>query len=366
MFSKPFSAIVISGDFYEIGKSYEIALSRLGLTVYRKELQPWKYSSGLNIRLLRRCFSQTSWQAILKNNHARITRSVLKNVEILRPDLAVIYKGRYLSPDILAENKRKFPETHWICWVMDPILKYDEYEKSILEVMDAVFYYRRGDQAKIQNLTPNSYFLPAAYDDTYYMPKNSKTENFQISFIGALTPYRYQILENVIRCNGLLPQETCVRIGKWPGLALKQMIQPQAFASHLWKEKFIQAKTVDAQHINQIYNNSKVCLNIHREKIEDYGVNPRAFEISGAGGFQLIDQVPDVEDFFEPDREIVTYSSPQEAADKFAFYARNFKARSRIAHNAYIRACSQHRYIDRFQEMLNVLRYEELFSRKSQ
>ncbi|MDC0156707.1 glycosyltransferase [Verrucomicrobia bacterium] len=81
-----------------------------------------------------------------------------------------------------------------------------------------------------------------------------------------------------------------------------------------------------------LYNtlaSSKLTLNVHGQVDANFGLarfaagNIRLFEATGAGTCLLTDNLPHIEDFFEPDKEIVTYESPKEAKEKALFLINN-------------------------------------------
>jgi spore maturation protein CgeB len=81
-------------------------------------------------------------------------------------------------------------------------------------------------------------------------------------------------------------------------------------------------------------------------------VNPRAFEICGCGGFQLADAAIPLESFFEPGREVVTFSSVAEARDLIRYYLRHDSERIAIAGRGMARAHSEHTYDRRLRPAL--------------
>jgi spore maturation protein CgeB len=84
-------------------------------------------------------------------------------------------------------------------------------------------------------------------------------------------------------------------------------------------------------------------------------VNPRTFEISGCGGFQLADALIPVEEFFEPEREIVLFGGVEEARDKIRYYLAHEAKRRAIAARAHRRAHAEHTYDRRLAAALDRL-----------
>jgi spore maturation protein CgeB len=74
-------------------------------------------------------------------------------------------------------------------------------------------------------------------------------------------------------------------------------------------------KTLDHGEINDIYNRSKVCLNVHHTQSKK-AVNPRTFEILGSGGMLLTDRRLGEIEGFEDGEGYMHYSNDAELIDK--------------------------------------------------
>jgi spore maturation protein CgeB len=98
---------------------------------------------------------------------------------------------------------------------------------------------------------------------------------------------------------------------------------------------------------------AKVCLNtLHYGEVD--GLNCRAFEIAGCGGFQLISDVPAIAEHFEPDEEIVVFRSVDEMVEKARHYAGHPEAAREIAARGRARAHRDHTYEHRLADILRI------------
>jgi spore maturation protein CgeB len=88
-------------------------------------------------------------------------------------------------------------------------------------------------------------------------------------------------------------------------------------------------------------------------------VNPRTFEISGCGGFQLVDALIPVGEFFEPGRELALFASVEEARDKIRYYLAHDEERQAMAARAFRRAHAEHTYDVRLKDALDRLAERE-------
>lgn len=93
---------------------------------------------------------------------------------------------------------------------------------------------------------------------------------------------------------------------------------------------------------------SLITANIHIDAAGSFAGNIRLFEATGVGSCLLTDHKRNISSFFEPDAEIVTFSSPEEAREKARWLldhvvqtreiARRGQRRTQMDHSASVRA----------------------------
>lgn len=101
-----------------------------------------------------------------------------------------------------------------------------------------------------------------------------------------------------------------------------------------------------------VFANSKINLNISLRSIYT-GIPLRAFDIMGCGGFMITNFQEDFLRHFEPDEEVVFYSSYDELLDKVEYYLSHDEQRNRIARNALQKVSTEHTYLQRAQTILS-------------
>lgn len=85
------------------------------------------------------------------------------------------------------------------------------------------------------------------------------------------------------------------------------------------------------------------------------GLNARAFETCGIGGFQMIDWNPGLPHLFEPGEEVVTFRSMDELKSKIDYYLDHEDERREIAEAGRRRAQSEHTYRHRLETLLKTV-----------
>ncbi|HKM35324.1 MAG TPA: DUF3880 domain-containing protein [Lachnospiraceae bacterium] len=93
----------------------------------------------------------------------------------------------------------------------------------------------------------------------------------------------------------------------------------------------------------QIFKASKINLNITL-KILQSGMPLRALDVMGAGGFLLSNYQEELMDNFVPEKDLVLYTSIEDAVDKASFYLHHEDLRQTIAQNGHNKVCENFNY----------------------
>ena len=105
----------------------------------------------------------------------------------------------------------------------------------------------------------------------------------------------------------------------------------------------------------EILLRTKISFNRHINVAENYANNMRLYEATGMGSLLLTDKKDNLENLFEIDKEIITYTSKEEALEKYEFFIRNPIEASKIAHAGQTRTLKEHTYEIRMQELKEIL-----------
>lgn len=121
-------------------------------------------------------------------------------------------------------------------------------------------------------------------------------------------------------------------------------VPPQYCGSPLSDEEYI-----------KMYSRSKISLGFTTVAEIPAGGDPikqvrlRDFEAPMSGAFYMVEYFDELTEFFEPDREIVFFSSPDELADKAKYYLSHDTEREKIRAAGTERARCEHTWQKRFQ-----------------
>jgi spore maturation protein CgeB len=98
---------------------------------------------------------------------------------------------------------------------------------------------------------------------------------------------------------------------------------------------------------------SIVINNLHYGEI--WGLNARAFEVAGAGAFQMVDWRPGLGQLFDDGKELVSFSSMNDLKQKIDYWLPRHDERHAIAQAGMQRAHAEHTYTLRLQLLLDTL-----------
>ena len=85
-------------------------------------------------------------------------------------------------------------------------------------------------------------------------------------------------------------------------------------------------------------------------------VNQRVFDVPAAGAFVLTDWRAQMDDLFEPEKEVIFYRSPEEVPELLKYYLAHPQERGRIAAAARKRVLAEHTYAHRLQTIIAHMR----------
>jgi spore maturation protein CgeB len=100
---------------------------------------------------------------------------------------------------------------------------------------------------------------------------------------------------------------------------------------------------------------SRITLNRHIDVAESNANNMRLYEATGVGAMLLTDRKDNLHEIFEIGREVIAYSSKEEAAELVRYYLDHPEEAALIARSGQIRTLREHTYAQRMQELVPIL-----------
>lgn len=276
-----------------------------------------------------------------------IGQTILAGFQIDPPDLVFAMAQAPLDLEMLDSLRRQgITRAFWFCEDFHVM----PYWKALAPHFDVFFHIQPEDFSKpLRDAGGNGVPLPMAFDPQIHCPVDLREEDRRrygsdLSFVGAGYYNRIQCLPSLFSM-GLRIWGT-----EWP-------ITPE-FLDVMPEPNVRQSSETS----NLIFNATHINLNLHSspwcDSVNPVGdfVNPRTFELAGAGGFQLVDERRDLGQFFVPGREVVTFRDLTECREKISYYLSHPEERLEIAARARSRALGEHTYRHRMETALDLLR----------
>ena len=100
---------------------------------------------------------------------------------------------------------------------------------------------------------------------------------------------------------------------------------------------------------------SRITVNVHIDVAENYANNMRLYEATGCAALLVTDMKDNLAELFEPDREVLTYESADEAVEKIRYCLDHPAEAESIAAAGQARTLREHTYGQRMAELAEIL-----------
>ncbi len=335
------------GGSLPIARATARALRQLGHHVRDLDLSPFLPA----YQELLRCGSDLRLSRKAEELRAALVRligeTLLTQFWIEPPDVVFAIAQAPLDPASLAQlGERGIVRAFWFCEDAHVMPYWSELSKSY-----DVFFHLQPDTLS-EPLRERGVFglpLPVGFDPEVHHPVELSEDQraryaCELSCIGAGYHNRIEFLP------GLFDMGLRLYGTDWPAA--------EPFLSS--SPEFNQRQT--SESCNLIFNASSVNLNLHSSPwtdgvnpLGDY-VNPRCFEVAGAGAFQLVDERRLLGTAFEIGSEIDTFRDLSECRHKIRYYWNHADERREMAGRARERALRDHTYVQRMRVAIDALR----------
>ena len=341
------SSVLVLGTFGKgaLENFYIAGFEKLGITVSRFDIAT-PYYNQLQNSVIRKVFNKISIRPFIKP----LNNSVLAFLKDKYFDVILVFKGMELLPETVAQLQEH--ATVLANYNADhPFLFFSRGSgnsnvlKSIPHYNIHFSYAKRIALQLKQNFGKESFVVPFGYDSEAKGNSELLQNNFEdkFLFIGAYDKERSKYL-NKLKLDSL----EIYGDDKW---ATRNITRPYI------REVFKNKSLFNEEIVNAI-GAAKGIINLLRPQniIED-SHNMRTFEVPAYGGLLIAQRTTEQEAFFEEDKEIVFFDSPEELRDKLLYVKNNPSVVNTIKSNARNRSIrSGYSYNDRSREMIDIIK----------
>ncbi|MDR0418970.1 MAG: glycosyltransferase [Prevotellaceae bacterium] len=277
-----------------------------------------------------------------KRSQKSFNKRVKDEYESFKPNLVFIFNGDILTAETISYFKK---QSKVAVWLLDGTHRHPN-SVALASGVDAYFCFDRRDAMELAEDGINVYFLPQAYDPEVYYPMSNVKKDIDVIFIGMLYGYPKRI-----RLLKMLANE----IDKNYKFQVYGVYKPIYKNPVKWlfreKHSVFKNRNIPPEKVNELYNRSRMCINIHHQQSED-GANPKTFEICGAGTFQIVDYNKYIAEVYTQE-EVAVYNSDSEFMEKvMQSLQTDVSDRAKQAHE---KVRKYHTFEQRILEVLDIL-----------
>ncbi|HEY2374038.1 MAG TPA: glycosyltransferase [Gaiellaceae bacterium] len=188
-----------------------------------------------------------------------------------------------------------------------------------------------------------THLLRIGFDDRVLQRIDAKEKRYDVVFVGQLGGGEHGPANDVLEAAA-----AHVPVEVWgPGLDDRSERSPFRTRHHgvVWGIEML-----------RVLAGSRIALNRHIAAAEGHANNMRLFEATGVGAMLLTDAARGLDTLFEPDREVVTYTSAGDLVEKARWYLEHEDERAAIAAAGHARTLSDHTYVARMRELVSILK----------
>ena len=266
---------------------------------------------------------------------AHLNRLFLETVQKERPDVIFCVLMHFELWLETLEIARGMCNATLVNWATDDSWKYRQFSRLIASHFDlyATTYATTLERARRDGL--HNFYLTqwAAAGKMLQEPLSARDCRYSVSFVGSRYGNRVEWI-NGLRQKGI--EVTCF--------------------GHGWENG-----SVAAEEIPRIMRNSVISLNFGDSGMVMDGlsvsrsrqIKARIFEVPGCGGFLLTQPSDDLDRYYRPGCEVVTFDNLEELVRKISYFLAHPDERDRIARAGHERTRSEHTYEIRFTQLLD-------------
>ena len=289
-----------------------------------------------------------------------VRRELLAAVDAVDPDLmfAVLFQDQ-IPADVLVELRDR-PRPVTFNWFADDHWRFEDFTHHWAPLFNACSTTARSALTKYEAIGYDSVIKTQWACNHHLYKPTPGPPRFDVTFIGQPHGNRRDVIT-----------------------ALRRSRVPVKTWGYGWKEG-----RLDQQQMIEVFGTSRINLNLSNASVTADGRSPapagrverlrrllnprravaategltfqdqikgRNFEIPGTGGFQLSGASEDLASYYEPDKEIVLFSSTDELIEKAQRYLETDEERSAIATAGYRRTLAEHTYAHRYRAIFREL-----------
>lgn len=257
-----------------------------------------------------------------------------KQIIKLKPDIIYCQNISFFPPELLKriKNNTKLLVGQIACPLPPKsfILEYDLILTSFPHFVN-----------QLKKIGVNSEYFKIGFDERILNKIGQENQSIDFSFVGSITRHHNKansLIEYLVNNSDL----------KVYGNGLNNLKRNSVIRKNHNGEKW-------GLDFYRTIARSKISLNRHINTSENYANNMRLYEATGMGSLLLTDMKDNLNELFTIDKEIVTYTCMEEAAEKVKYFLSNPYKAQKISQAGQKKTLEEHSYKKRMHELKKIL-----------
>ncbi len=277
-----------------------------------------------------------------------MTKRLRERVEEFRPDLLFVFLYSDEFDPVLLQRITQETKVVTLNWFADDHWRFESFSRKWATCFAYVSTTDRSSIPKYHALGYKNVLLTQWGANTAIYRKADEPITYDVSFVGQAHGDRPAIIR-ALQKQGIwvYTRGTHWKVRRWHNYGRRLGV-----LSKLRYERIVNTTRISQEEMVKVFRCSRINLNLSvSSQLAQNQIKGRNFEIPACGGFQLSGVAERLEEFFEPDKEIVLYRSFDELVEKIRYYLAHESERATIAEAGYQRVLRDHTYEYRFREL---------------
>jgi hypothetical protein len=222
-----------------------------------------------------------------------------------------------------------------------------------LRGIDCVLTSHANFQQNFQHKGQASERVLPAFEPNILKLLENVVPDLDCSFVGNLT---WAHVQRIHVLSQLVKQIPIQIWGNHPRLLSKGLLHKGYIPAYLEAKKFRSRMnpSIWGMDMYSVLARSHMTVNVHGEVADSIAGNMRMFEATGVGTLLFTEKTTNIQELFEPEKEVITYSSVDDLIDKIKYFIKNSKERLDIAKAGKKKTMQNHTTIQRVSELLRI------------
>lgn len=335
--------LIIGYDYFHYAQSIVNACNLLGHEATRIQVRNFSEveKSRWKVQMVKLGF-----RSLEKEYEKKQEQGYIDFADSFQPDICIVLNGNCVRAGFLSAMQARGVKL--VLFMIDSLQEKD-YKKfsSQLPYYNEIYSYESTDKDAYPEMDIKYLFI--GYDETIFYPESEcNNKNIDISFVGLLDKNRLAVLEKVAEYAEKHNKNFFIHTKPYKQRHLLHKIKNH-FKREKFKEnypylsKFLLNSSVCNEDLADVYRNSKICINIHKDHGSHTDANPRTFEILGCHSFQLVDTGHLKQLKLESGKHLIEFCNANDLCKKIDYYLKHSEEREQIASAGYEFAFNHYR-----------------------